>query len=114
MTIIEKTIASAIRMLEATGCKFVVKKPDGSVIGEIKDIMSSKKTRAPHVNNFAKTGYSQKLDSLAIGGTLVLDPEGFNTEKFRGAVCATANAKFGAGNYKTCISGGKVEIIRIG
>lgn len=111
MSIKEKTLQQAIKLLDALGCNYKVISSDGAEFGSLEVV----KQQARNVRHrvFANTGYIDKVKVMSVGEVLTLNPpDGSTAEEMRSAVCGTAHRLLGSGNYVTSIENNHVEILR--
>lgn len=112
MDIKTKTIAQAIRLLNATGAQYKIIAPDGQEHGTLEVLRKPLITRRH--NHFAKSGFIDRIKACAVAEVLVLDvPDDSTADEFRKAVCSAASRHLGNGNYTTNINGETVELLRI-
>lgn len=113
MDVKTKAITQAARLLTAAGAQFKIIAPDGAEFGDLE--VAEPKARATRRHNvYAVTGYIQKIDAMAVGDVVTLEPPTpEDLDGFRSAVCGSAGRAFGNGNYTTATNAGAVEVLRI-
>ena len=110
--IIQDTISKAIKLLDATGCKYKVIAPDDAEYGELKIQPPAKKVRK--INNFRKTGYVDVIKNQKIGEVKIFNPpDGATPKAMQKAIAGTAAVIHGNGNYRSMITETHVEGLRI-
>ena len=115
--VVQKTIQTAIRQLEAAGCEFRVNAPDGESYGTLKvEAPKKKKTINPNrAYGELRAYYDQYMKYNIPVGTVVQIPADarYTPEEIRGGVCAKLSERWGKGTYTSAITkSGTVEILR--
>lgn len=116
--VVQKTIQTAIRQLEAAGCEFRVNAPNGESFGTLK-VEEPRKRKAVNPNRTygELRGYYDKYMNYNISvGSVVQIPstDKYSAEEIRGGICAKLTDRWGKGTYTTAITkNGVVEILRI-
>jgi hypothetical protein len=110
-------IDKALKLLDAAGCIYGVKTPDGRTFGTIPTAQPTfsrpKKRRAPI--NFRQTGYTAKLRVLKVGEVeACLPPTGASPQLLQKTIHSFCYRTWGAGNFTTAIVNGAVEVLRTG
>lgn len=109
--VIETTISKATKMLDAAGCAWAVKRPDGRVIGTPETFAGKKRTNL----NFAKLGYRKKIAAMKPGDVEVFkSPDPKKTRNYRASIGSYAWECFGPGNYTTVSNGDTIELLCTG
>jgi hypothetical protein len=114
--IIQEIMEQAIRNLGLCGCAYVVKKPDGTIVGDFAGITSTKsiaENRMIERTDYKSTGYVDKLKEMKAGDTIVIDCGYYNPFKFRNALCASCFYLFGKSSVATRVFGNTIEVTRI-
>lgn len=115
--VVTKTIQSAIRQLEASGCEFRIIDPVGNSYGTLEVVEKKKKKMNPNREYGELRGYYDRfMDYNAKRGDVITIPNNpkYTAEEIRGGVCAKLTTRWGKGTYTTAITkAGEVEIMRI-
>lgn len=114
--VVQKTIDTAIRNLEAAGCEFRVIDQAGNSYGTLEIAEKKKKKQNPDRPYGAlREYYDQFIDYRAPVGTVIQIPahQKYKPEEIRSGVCAKLSTHWGKGTYTTAVSKqGAVEILR--
>lgn len=111
MSIKDKTLQQAIKLLNALGCSYKIISAEGAEFGTLEVVKQQARTVRSRV--FANTGYIQKIKAMSVGEVLTFTPpEGSTAEEMRSAVCGTAHRLLGSGNYVTSVDATTVQILR--
>lgn len=114
--VVQKTIQTAIRQLEAAGCEFRVNAPNGQSYGTLKVEEPKKKKMNPDRAYGELRGYYDQYMNYNIKvGDVVEIPHSpkYLPEEIRGGICAKLTDRWGKGTYTTAITKtGVVQILR--
>lgn len=114
--VVQKTIQSAIRQLEAAGCEFRVHDQAGNSYGTLEVAEKKKKKMNPSRRyGELREYYDQYMRYNISVGTVVQIPstEKYSAEEIRSGICAKLTDRWGKGTYTTAITkAGTVEILR--
>jgi len=112
MSIKDKTLQNAIKLLDVLGCQYAIIDHNGDKWGGLE--IAKPKACKRILNNFKDTGYIEQLRTMQVGDVLTfVAPEGKTAKQYRGAISGTAHNLWGPGSSTTSISGNAVEILRI-
>jgi hypothetical protein len=111
--IVKRTIAQAIKLLDASGCKYKIIDQDGNEYGTLAAVepkKTSKNYKFPPgtMHRF----YYPLIKDMKVGDVVVIKNFDFEPKALQGAVTAWATEHWGKGSYKTCLVGPDVEILR--
>ena len=111
--IVKRTIAQAIKLLDASGCKYKVIDQDGNEYGSLA-VVEPKKTSK---NYKYPPGTMHKffyplIKDMKVGDVVVIKNFDFEPRSLQSAITAWASWHWGNGSYKTCLVGPDVEILR--
>lgn len=111
--IVKRTIAQAIKLLDASGCKYKVIDQDGNEYGVL-TVSAPKKTSKTfkHPPGTMHRLYYPLIKDMQPGDVVAIKNFDFEPRALQGAVSAWASEHWGKGAYKTCIVGPDVEILR--
>lgn len=112
MSIKDKTLQNAIKLLDVLGCQYAIIDHNGDKWGGLETAKPKPVKRK--LNNFKDTGYIEQLKTMQVGDVLTfVAPEGKTANQYRGAISGTACNLWGAGSSTTSVNGNAVEILRI-
>jgi len=111
--IVKRTIAQAIKLLDASGCKYKVIDQDGNEYGvlAVSEPKKSGKT-FKHPPGTMHRFYHPLIKDMKPGDVVVIKNFDFEPRALQGAVTAWASEHWGKGSYKTCMVGPDIEILR--
>ena len=111
--IVRRTIAQAIKLLDASGCKYKVIDQDGNEYG-ILNVSEPKKSNKTykHPPGTMHKFYHPLIKDMKVGDVVCIKNFDFDARDLQGAVSAWASEHWGKGAYKTCVVGPDVEILR--
>lgn len=116
LTIQKKSLDSAIKILEALNCKYLIVDPDGNSYGELK-AEPPKKLRSPpfYGKNVMRDHIVPHLKDLQVSGVAIIPTESFDPTKVQSSVCAWMQNNYGKGSYTTTFNKAQsaVEVLRI-
>jgi hypothetical protein len=113
LNIKDKTLAQAIKMLDALQVQYKVIGFDGVEYGAL-EVIPPKKKKIVRSRHFAATGYIEKLKAMQVGDVIELvPPDGDRPEQLRAAITGTANRLFGGGNATTHCTKELVQVMRL-
>lgn len=114
--VVQKTIQSAIRQLEAAGCEFKVIDSAGNSYGTLEVVEKKKKKMNPNREyGELRAYYDQYMKYNVAVGDVVEIPHSpkYTPEEIRGGICAKLTDRWGKGTYTTAITkSGVVQILR--
>jgi len=111
--IVKRTIAQAIKLLDASGCKYKVIDQDGNEYGVLTVSEPKKSSRTfKHKPGTMHRFYYPLIKDMKVGDVVVLKNFDFDASDLQGAITAWASEHWGKGAYKTCVVGPDVEILR--
>lgn len=111
--IVKRTIAQAIKLLDASGCKYKVIDQDGNEYGVLTVSVPKKTSRTfKHPPGTMHRFYYPLIKDMQPGDVVAIKNFDFEPRELQGAVSAWASEHWGKGAYKTCINGPDVEILR--
>ena len=111
--IVKRTIAQAIKLLDASGAKYKIIDQDGNqygllIVTEPKKASKSYKHPPGTMHRF----YYPLIKDMKVGDVVVIKNFDFEPRALQGAITAWASEHWGRGSYKTCMVGPDVEILR--
>jgi hypothetical protein len=111
-------IDKALKLLDAAGCTYGVKAPDGRTFGTIPMVLPPatirSRKRRPQIN-FRQTGYPAKLRPLKVGEVEICQPpQGATAQQLQKTIHSFCHRHWGSGNFTTAIFNGAVEVLRTG
>ena len=111
----EKAIKQALKILDATGCIYAVKDPDGNVHGELQVV--EKKTRSGFFfpKGTIANHVEANLKSMSIGDVVQVPVLDYGAERVRGGISAWFIKNHGANAHTASVSKDHafVEVLRI-
>ena len=111
--IVKRTIAQAIKLLDASGCKYKVIDQDGNEYGVLAVSEPKKASKSyKHPPGTMHRFYYPLIKDMKVGDVVVIKNFDFEPRALQGAVTAWASEHWGKGSYKTCMVGPDVEILR--
>jgi hypothetical protein len=111
--IVKRTIAQAIKLLDASGCKYKVIDQDGNEYGVLTVSEPKKSSRTfKHPPGTMHRFYYPLIKDMKPGDVVVIKNFDFEPKALQGAVTAWASEHWGKGSYKTCMVGPDIEILR--
>ena len=114
--VVQKTIQSAVRQLEAAGCEFRINAPNGESYGTLPVAEKKKKKMNPDREyGELRAYYDQYMKYNVAVGDVVEIPHSpkYTPEEIRGGICAKLTSRWGKGTYTTAITkAGTVQILR--
>ena len=117
-TIVTRTIADAIKLLNATGVKYKIIDHEGKEYGTLEVAQPKVTIRKKKVHReygSMSSHFKTYINNLGVGEVAAVPLGQFAKEKeaLRGAVAAWCNTHWGLGSYKSCITDKSVEILRV-
>lgn len=111
--IVKRTIAQAIKLLDASGCKYKVIDQDGNEYGVLTVSEPKKSSRTfKHPPGTMHRFYYPLIKDMKVGDVVVIKNFDFEPRALQGAITGWAAEHWGKGSYKTCVVGPDVEILR--
>jgi hypothetical protein len=111
--IVKRTIAQAIKLLDASGCKYKIIDQDGNEYGVLAVSEPKKASKSyKHPPGTMHRFYYPLIKDMKVGDVVVIKNFDFEPRALQGAVTAWASEHWGKGSYKTCMVGPDVEILR--
>jgi len=111
--IVKRTIAQAIKLLDASGCKYKVIDQDGNEYGVLAVSEPKKASKSyKHPPGTMYRFYYPLIKDMQPGDVVVIKNFDFEPRALQGAVTAWASEHWGKGSYKTCMVGPDIEILR--
>ena len=111
--IVKRTIAQAIKLLDASGCKYKVIDQDGNEYGVLTVSEPKKSSRTfKHQPGTMHRFYYPLIKDMKVGDVVVVKNFDYEARALQGAISAWATEHWGKGAYKTCVVGPDVEILR--
>ena len=116
-TVQRTAIDKALKILDAAGCDYWAKAPDGQTFGVLPAMappVAPPRKRRPPIN-FRQTGYTEALRPLQVGQVAVLKPPlGATARQMYKTVYTFCYTAWGVGNFQIAITKGCVEVLRTG
>jgi hypothetical protein len=109
--IVKRTIAQAIKLLDATGVKYKVIDKDGNEFGDLV-VSKTKKTNSLYPRGTMFRYYHPLIKDMKIGDVVAIESGEFTTKSLQGAITSWATATWGKGSYTTAVVGSSVQILR--
>jgi hypothetical protein len=108
-----KTLAidQALRLLNASNCKYFVIDEEGKTYGEIPTVTNSKKQRK-YKQGLMCNYFKPFLVNVKIGDVVVIPFNDFDPRALSGAVTAYLSTNWGKQSYKSCTTNSSIEILR--
>jgi hypothetical protein len=111
--IVKRTIAQAIKLLDASGAKYKIIDQDGNEFGELVVSQQKKSSRTYALKPGTMFRYYHPLiKNMKVGDVVVIAHGEFEPKSLQGAITGWATANWGKGSYKTCIVDSNIEILR--
>jgi len=111
--IVKRTISQAIKLLDASGCKYKIIDQDGNEYGSLVVEKQKKSTKTyKHPPGTMHRFYYPLIKDMKVGDVVAIKNFDFEPRELQGAVSAWASEHWGKGAYKTCTVGQDVEILR--
>ena len=111
--IVKRTIAQAIKLLDASGAKYKIIDQDGNQYGSLIVTEPKKSGKTfKHPPGTMHRFYYPLIKDMKVGDVVVIENFDFDARDLQGAVSAWATEHWGRGAYKTCVVGPNVEILR--
>jgi hypothetical protein len=111
--IVKRTIAQAIKLLDASGAKYKIIDQDGNQYGSLIVTEPKKSGKTfKHPPGTMHRFYYPLIKDMKVGDVVVIENVDFDARDLQGAVSAWATEHWGRGAYKTCVVGPNVEILR--
>ena len=104
-------IDQALRLLNASGCKYFVIDEEGKTYGEILSVTKSKKQRK-YKPGLMSNYFKPFLLDAKIGDVVVIPFNDFDPRTLSGAITAYLSGTWGKQSYKSCTTNSSVEILR--
>lgn len=104
-------IDQALRLLNASGCKYFVIDEEGKTYGEIPSVTKSKKQRK-YKPGLMSNYFKPFLVNVKIGDVAVIPFNDFDPPTLSGAITAYLSRTWGKQSYKSCTTNSSVEILR--
>jgi hypothetical protein len=104
-------IDKALRLLNASGCKYFVIDEEGKTYGELptaKKLKNPRKYKPGLMANYFKPF----LIDVKIGDVVVIPFNDFDPRTLSGAITAYLSGNWGKQSYKSCTTKSSVEILR--
>jgi hypothetical protein len=113
MSVREHALDKALQILEALKCQYKVITIDGKQHGDLV-VMDNRKKKRPLLPIGTYSNYIRPhLEKLEVGDVAVLPFGDFVGGDLQSNVGARAIHLWGAGSYKSCITGKTVEVLRL-
>ena len=111
--IVKRTVAQAIKLLDASGVKYKIIDQDGNEFGDLV-VVEPKKTNKiyKHPPGTMYRFYYPLIKDMKVGDVVAIKNFDFEPRALQGAITAWATEHWGKGSYKTCVVGPDVEILR--
>ena len=108
-----KTLAidQALRLLNASGCKYFVIDEEGKTYGEHPSVTKSKKQRK-YKPGLMSNYFKPFLVNAKVGDVVVIPYDNFDARALCGAVTAYLSSAWGKQSYKSCSTDSSIEILR--
>ena len=111
--IVKRTIAQAIKLLDASGAKYKIIDQDGNQYGSLIVTEPKKSGKTfKHPPGTMHRFYYPLIKDMKVGDVVVIKNFDFEPRALQGAVTAWASEHWGKGSYKTCMVGPDIEILR--
>jgi hypothetical protein len=111
--IVKRTIAQAIKLLDASGAKYKIIDQDGNQYGSLIVTEPKKASKSyKHPPGTMHKFYYPLIKDMQPGDVVAIKNFDFEPRALQGAVTAWASEHWGKGSYKTCMVGPDVEILR--
>ena len=110
----QKELLRIVKFIEAIGCKYKIITDDGQEFGSLvvtEEKSHKRKAKRPYgeLINF----YKGLVDlNSPVGEVQVIPCNDYKPNELRGAICSYVGKSWGNGNYTTCVTDGKIEILR--
>ncbi len=104
-------IDKALRLLNASGCKYFVIDEEGKTYGELPTAKKLKKPRKYKPGLMANY-FKPFLIDAKIGDVVVIPFNDFDPRTLSGAITAYLSGTWGKQSYKSCTTNSSVEILR--
>jgi hypothetical protein len=108
-----KTLAidQALRLLNASGCKYFVIDESGKTYGELPVEKKSKK-QSRYKPGVMSNYFKPFLVNAKIGDVVVIPFNDFDPRALSGAITAYLSGTWGKQSYKSCTTNSSIEILR--
>ena len=111
--VVRRTIAQAIKLLDASGAKYKIIDQDGNQYGSLIVTEPKKASKSyKHPPGTMHRFYYPLIKDMQPGDVVAIKNFDFEPRALQGAVTAWASEHWGKGSYKTCLVGPDVEILR--
>ena len=111
--VVRRTIAQAIKLLDASGAKYKIIDQEGNEYGTLTVSKPKKLTKTfVHPPGTMWKYYYPMLKDMNPGDVVVVPAGEFDPKRLQGAITGWACATWGLQAYKTCVVGSNVEILR--
>jgi hypothetical protein len=111
--IVKRTIAQAIKLLDASGAKYKIIDQDGNQYGSLIVTEPKKASKSyKHPPGTMHRFYYPLIKDMKPGDVVAIKNFDFEPRALQGAVTAWASEHWGKGSYKTCMVGPDIEILR--
>lgn len=102
-------IKQALKLLDASGCKYYVIDEEGDSYGEVpKQNKSKRKYKCGEMANYFKP----YLSEIKVGDVAVIPSGEFDIRSLSGAITAYLSHEWGKQSYKSCTNKKTIEILR--
>ena len=114
MSVKDKSLAHALKILDALNCQYKVIASDGNEYGQLQIAPLRKRKPSNKYKWGERSAYVRPhLKSLAIGDVAVIPPAHFGLTDLQSTVTSVAHQLWGPSSYSSSITGGSVELLRI-
>ena len=111
--IVKRTIAQAIKLLDASGAKYKIIDQDGNQYGSLIVTEPKKASKSyKHPPGTMHRFYYPLIKDMKPGDVVAIKNFDFEPRALQGAVTSWASEHWGKGSYKTCMVGPDIEILR--
>jgi hypothetical protein len=110
--IIKRTIANAIKLLDAAGCKYKIIDQSGTEYGILTAQEKKKSKNYKYPPGTLYKFYHPLIKDMKVGDVVVVKNFDYEARALQGAISAWASEHWGKGAYRTCVVGPDVEILR--
>jgi len=110
----QAAINQALKLLNASGCKYKVIDSTGVEYGDLETAPPRKKRRGDLKFGAYSNHYKPYIENLAVGDVAVIPIDKFKYVKLLGSLSAWCSTNWGKGNTKTCKAGNTIQVLRCG